>query len=190
MPHNQCHLYVDFLICRAESRLSWLAGWWIYDVQWRIHDFDDKFMMLTKIDQYHVSKVRFSESTLGKRAEKWKNKDKKRVSAKVWQTRSSMVAGEPCTYGARFGRLFDFFFFFWHISSWHFWTCLSCSKVVLKMCKMRSRISNFAGKSKTMSREAVVLSQKAKIGSNDVTIIWNLGWSFLRIKWDQPQALI
>ena len=67
-------------------------------------------MMSTKIDQYHFSKVRFSESTLGKRAEKWKNKDKKRVSAKVWQTRSSMVAGEPCTSGARFGRLFEFCF--------------------------------------------------------------------------------
>ena len=50
---------VDFTIGRAESVLSWLAGWRFRSVWWWSNDFDGGSVMSKKIDRYHVSKIIF-----------------------------------------------------------------------------------------------------------------------------------
>ena len=54
---NICPVY--FLIGRAESVLSWSAGWQFRSVRWWSNDFDGGSVMLTKIDGYHASKIIF-----------------------------------------------------------------------------------------------------------------------------------
>lgn len=94
----QCYMSFDFSICWAESVLSSLAGWWLWNVWWWIHDFDGESVKLTKIYGYHTSKVRFSKSYISKGRKMRKRTQKMGFR---WNLANLDLHGRrlPCTYG-------------------------------------------------------------------------------------------
>ena len=145
---------VDFSIDRAESVLSWSAGWWFRSVGWWFHDFDGGSVMLTKIDGFHAPKIRFRKNYRGQSSRNAKNTQKNGFSGEIRRPRSLW---SPATVGllSLFGRRFSFLF----VSSFcciflniflTYLTWFSWKKPNEKPCKSEHKVSYFLEKPKSL----------------------------------------
>ena len=123
---NICH--VDFSISRAESVLSWSAGWWFWSVRRWFNDFSGRSVMLTKIKRFQAPKIRYWENHRGQTTWNGKITQKKGLLGQIRQPRSPW---SPATMGflSPFGRCFPpffglFLFFFLLYFSWHSSPCI------------------------------------------------------------------
>ena len=145
---------VDFTIGRAESVLSWSAGWWFRSVRWWSNDFDGGSVMLTKIIGYYASKIIIWENHRGQTSQNVKRIGKTVVSAEIRWPR--FPGSPPATMGfgplsvavsRSFFGLFHFFFllyFSWHFSS--FIGLIPLKKTCLEGMQIRAQSFLFFGK--------------------------------------------